>query len=460
MTIERETERKAMPDWKMPQLHSSLMCVIMKCDQIMVHNAAPYLGKGALAGRKAKRMEEDVDEALIRIIKRTNAYKKFESEATSEELMLSYLKQFNVNLSSFVIKFFMYFIALGNERSKEGIVHENCDYPSEIEQYLNLNKEGILTHVSDYNAAYERLEEFLFSAEFKQIIRIPLYNVSITSRKLELDASTTLEKVSPRRMKDSHHEHTFGGTALSPTVHIVYKRNIDKRLGSDVQSQLEHLLEEVEELTNELIDVMRLTKPGRIFRNHGYKLPEAPWGEGSTFVEGIIRYPGSDRVVHCGKKDEFDLVENWKSLHHADDLRLNSRHTSIRRYSMSLDRSNLGDAIVDVFVGLESLLLRDNTELSFRLSIRTAALLSKRKIERAVIYKAVKKAYGFRSQVVHGSLPPFHLLPPKKIDELTEQLNLSISTLRNVIIRMAKIKNKTLDKIVELLDEDPFSGVF
>lgn len=59
--------------------------------------------------------------------------------------------------------------------------------------------------------------------------------------------------------------------------------------------------------------------------------------------------------------------------------------------------------IVDAWVGLESLLLRDQTtEITYRVSLRLAALIGGDPVERRSVFAAAKKAYNGRSKVLHG----------------------------------------------------------
>jgi len=62
--------------------------------------------------------------------------------------------------------------------------------------------------------------------------------------------------------------------------------------------------------------------------------------------------------------------------------------------------------IVDAWVGLESLLFRDSaSEISYRASLRLAALIGATGEERRTIFAAARKAYRARSTIVHGSDP-------------------------------------------------------
>lgn len=60
--------------------------------------------------------------------------------------------------------------------------------------------------------------------------------------------------------------------------------------------------------------------------------------------------------------------------------------------------------IVDAWVGLESLLLRDqSTEIAYRASLRLAALIGHDADDRRSVFAGAKKAYSGRSKVLHGA---------------------------------------------------------
>jgi hypothetical protein len=61
------------------------------------------------------------------------------------------------------------------------------------------------------------------------------------------------------------------------------------------------------------------------------------------------------------------------------------------------------DNIVDAWVGLESLLFTAGTgEITYRASLRLAALIGRDSAERRQLLKAARDDYGIRSRVVHG----------------------------------------------------------
>jgi hypothetical protein len=82
-----------------------------------------------------------------------------------------------------------------------------------------------------------------------------------------------------------------------------------------------------------------------------------------------------------------------------------SGQLALRRYAIAVERSDPFDQLIDFWVGLEALFLPDGqAELSFRAAIRIAAFLGETGEQRVELQNFVKRSYGLRSKIVHGSL--------------------------------------------------------
>jgi len=108
-------------------------------------------------------------------------------------------------------------------------------------------------------------------------------------------------------------------------------------------------------------------------------------------------------------------------LHHSDVPEVNKLLQSIHQWretsvldtvSITLTRfhsayhGNIEDRIIDQMIAFESLYLGDPQELTYKLALRAAFLLGKRKDKRYAIFEDMKKAYKYRSRIVHGDNPP------------------------------------------------------
>jgi hypothetical protein len=75
---------------------------------------------------------------------------------------------------------------------------------------------------------------------------------------------------------------------------------------------------------------------------------------------------------------------------------------ALRRWNDACDRERDDDRLVDAWVGLETL-FGDDSEVTFKLALRMAAVLRTESQDREALFRDVKKAYGGRSKVVHGA---------------------------------------------------------
>jgi hypothetical protein len=112
-------------------------------------------------------------------------------------------------------------------------------------------------------------------------------------------------------------------------------------------------------------------------------------------------------------------------------------------------RANEEDSILDVTMGLETLLTSDNrTEITYKLAMRAAALSTIEQFEELSpedVFKHCKKIYDYRSAVIHGSKE----VQKKRIIKLAEGEEIPIVRLGVKILRCVI---KTLSHHVEYLN--------
>lgn len=76
---------------------------------------------------------------------------------------------------------------------------------------------------------------------------------------------------------------------------------------------------------------------------------------------------------------------------------------SMRRFVAAWGNPSPEDVLTDLVAAIESLLVWDSGELSYKVRVRGAALLGGDINERTIIAKDLKDAYALRSKVVHGA---------------------------------------------------------
>jgi hypothetical protein len=78
------------------------------------------------------------------------------------------------------------------------------------------------------------------------------------------------------------------------------------------------------------------------------------------------------------------------------------RNVALRAFNSAFIRQNWQDRVVDSSVVLEALFSRDDRELSYKVAVRSAALLGHTDAEALRVYTTVRKLYDLRSQIVHA----------------------------------------------------------
>ena len=128
-----------------------------------------------------------------------------------------------------------------------------------------------------------------------------------------------------------------------------------------------------------------------------------------------------------------------------------------RRLNSALLRTNEEDSILDVTMGLETLLTSDTrTEITYKLAMRAAALSTIEKFEALSpedVFKHCKKIYDYRSSVIHSSKKS----KKQRIIKLDEEkeistVRLGVNILRCVVKALSHhleyLNSEKLDKLL------------
>jgi hypothetical protein len=118
-------------------------------------------------------------------------------------------------------------------------------------------------------------------------------------------------------------------------------------------------------------------------------------------------------------------------------------------------RDDADDQLVDACIGLEALLGQENAELSYRVSIRAAALLCSRKkqpLNPTVVFDLTRKVYNRRSELVHGSVSSKHQSFTFPNGTTLATNGLAVFLLRQVLLeRLLRNDNWTVDDLDSVL---------
>ena len=129
-----------------------------------------------------------------------------------------------------------------------------------------------------------------------------------------------------------------------------------------------------------------------------------------------------------------ELVNKLSKLRRAG--KLDSLGIALRRFH-SAYYGDIEDRIIDQMIAFESLYLGDIQELTYKLALRVALLLGKRGNKRETIFNNMKKAYKYRSRIVHGDT------------------QVSREELRGIIHKSEDYLRQSMRRFLSLLSKEP-----
>lgn len=120
-----------------------------------------------------------------------------------------------------------------------------------------------------------------------------------------------------------------------------------------------------------------------------------------SILEG---YQIKERSLSLSRKDVDAIAEIWKSLESSTH---NSLAVATKRLNLAYLRNTEEDSIIDIVIGLETLLVQDSGqgEISHKLASRMAILVKLFPFELyspRKVFSICKKLYAYRSKVAHG----------------------------------------------------------
>lgn len=213
-----------------------------------------------------------------------------------------------------------------------------------------------------------------------------------------------------------------------------------------------------QEVFNDILTTLRLFKQGSVvfYSIDTIALDWTPHGGIASSSDPHRRrqrfgpsYTLSESAIH-------KLLGLWRRFKRYKKLRSKrSKYIdlALQRFHYGIDEVNKESKILDYFISFEALCLPERGELTYRLSNRIAILLDTNSEEANQIRKFMVKAYGVRSQIIHGEeVKPIQIddevIPLNQITQrIEEYLRLA---LQKFIVLSPKYKRQS---IISILDE-------
>ena len=292
----------------------------------------------------------------------------------------------------------------------------------------------------------------------------PLYSFNCDCENIDLEEGIKIQRIPSEFVSYLDRQYGHSLKTIPSTARWIaslpYPQNTYK--GNNREEAMRIEFEAHDKVTNLLVDfitALRIYQKGRVVVGllTFATLNNAEWSIGGS---SIWPYVSSMDFFEEEPTYEFlqsDVPEVNKILQNIRQWRvsgiLNIINVTLERFH-SAYHGPIEDRIIDQMIAFESLYLGNEQELTYRLILRTAFLLSKRKDHRSKIFSNLKQAYNYRSRIVHGDNPPNR-------NELRPIVHKTEDYLRQSIRRFLMLLSQghSLKEIRErLLDENIFSN--
>ena len=171
---------------------------------------------------------------------------------------------------------------------------------------------------------------------------------------------------------------------------------------------------------------------GNLLDVHGVKVQKYP----KSFIQKRLDISPTPLVT----TEEMKMVS--KLFLALENANTNSLNIAVKRLNMAYLRETEEDSILDLMIGIEALVTKEDfSEITYKVSTRTAVLLStisNFQYSKKENFDLMKKLYRFRSRVVHGeAISEKHRIIKVHEDEIVSSVDLARKILESLIIVIA-----------------------
>jgi hypothetical protein len=279
---------------------------------------------------------------------------------------------------------------------------------------------------NEFDARYERLEEFLVSDDIEYSVIWPLQGLTASKLPVSLEPMLELGSMTERELGFAL-DTELVRTVFPRTRHfkpgpehrtcIRYRYSLPKYVGSrepgrrDVLEQTNSQLQYIALAVNQ---TFALVVPETIGVAGSFRITSAPDGPLSQGVSyGGNAFGGDARMRQVRMTDDHisAFAEVWRRIRQPGLMQEHKGLAlALRRLSYQAQRHRPEDAFLDMMIAAEALYLSDlgkSSELRYRLALRAALLVEPQQVgfTRAEVMGLMKSAYDARSAIAHGGNP-------------------------------------------------------
>ncbi len=219
-------------------------------------------------------------------------------------------------------------------------------------------------------------------------------------------------------------------------------------------------------IEKEFLKFLRIFKNGRIGIHHS-QLKSKYWNPNLLFSGGLSSRSDTYVVDHGNyiiqKEETQKFADLWRKYREIDLLQDRALNTAINRFNDSFTRKEIEDRLIDLMIAFEAIFLKkdEKMELTFKLALRTVVFLEGKNIPRENLFEFIRKAYGIRSAIIHGSKPKDKIKVKKSVgakeyDEYTidEFLNKIENVFRDCLLKyIQEYREYKIEELIDLIDK-------
>lgn len=256
---------------------------------------------------------------------------------------------------------------------------------------------------SEFERLYAEFEESLYSDKIEYVAIVPLENFTSDQEEIKLGSKLRIRKITEDEIDTAYRAcKTWGEGRVMGLMYATHAIEVQYAILNKLHVSIS--AEEARAASDSIVSALRLLKRGAVGYGVIHAKPKcyaSSFAGFSQLAPTGYRFGGLAYNLQGNDVTEFTkllkLSESGRKKHKFLDL-------AMRRLNYAYERRYVEDKLVDYMIGFEALYLKEEerSELSYKLSLRTAVLLGGEN-ERKTLFKFMKDAYDLRSKIVHGS---------------------------------------------------------
>ena len=321
---------------------------------------------------------------------------------------------------------------------------------------LKKNNNGFSFEIDNYKKAYIDFEKSTYSKVTLNKLIAPLEGLYGNVEEVNFLNNFRLRKLSDQEKDNLRRD--FAGLYKSPLPDV--PNRMTDYLLEVVYSQKKGVLFATNGFTD-IVTLLRLFKRGQV----GFSIVKnepVTWRLQSLTTFGF-NYTRQGRIsspsYQLNTSEVPSLLRLWRRFKHFNKNLSSSPkgkylNLALKWFNYGVEEKDYENKIIGFFIAFEALCLPHHGELSYRLSNRVAIILGKNGEKADYVRKFMVKAYGVRSEIVHGNE-----ISPITLEGVTipiDEFSLMVEEYLREVLRAFLIFSNKYDKqkvILEILDK-------